>query len=71
MCPPLSGDSAMLADIQTSLVSAQPAQLGPLTGHPEIKTDRAALRQKLGHITATQAAGPMAPPALNRRKSIQ
>lgn len=61
--PLLFGDTAMLADIQMSYVISLLARLGLLTGQPEIENYWAALQQQPGYITATQAAGPMAPPA--------
>lgn len=61
--PMLFGKSAMLADIQMSYIIALLARLGLLADHPKITAYWDALQEQPGYIAATQAAGPMAPPA--------
>ncbi len=60
--PLLFGDKAMLADIQLSYIVALLARLDLLAEHPKVAAYWAALREQPGYITATEAAGPMAPP---------
>ncbi|RPE66990.1 glutathione S-transferase [Pacificibacter maritimus] len=61
--PLLFGQDAMLADIQLSYIVALLARLNLLGDHPAISNYWDALQQQSGYIAATQAAGPMAPPA--------
>ncbi|MEB8388052.1 glutathione S-transferase [Rhodobacteraceae bacterium KMM 6894] len=61
--PLLFGDQAMLADIQMSYIVALLARLDLLDQHPAIAAYWETLQKQPGYITATQAAGPMAPPA--------
>ncbi|UYV37232.1 glutathione S-transferase [Rhodobacteraceae bacterium D3-12] len=61
--PLLFGDKAMLADIQLSYIIALLARLGLLADHPKIAAYWDALQAQPGYAAATEAAGPMAPPA--------
>lgn len=61
--PLLFGDTAMLADIQFSYIIALLARLGLLADHPRIAAYWDALQAQPGYVAATEAAGPMAPPA--------
>ncbi|WGW04687.1 glutathione S-transferase family protein [Tropicibacter oceani] len=61
--PLLFGERAMLADIQLSYIVALLARFDLLTDHPAIASYWNALQKQPGYIAATQAAGPMAPPA--------
>ncbi|WP_349295682.1 glutathione S-transferase (plasmid) [Thioclava sp. 'Guangxiensis'] len=65
--PLLFGKMAMLADIQISYIVALLARLGLLADHPKIAAYWDALQEQPGYIAATQAAGPMAPPAQIQR----
>lgn len=59
----LFGDRATLADIQLSYIVALLSRLGLLSDHPAIEAYWEALQQQPGYIAATEATGPMAPPA--------
>ncbi|GAA4228084.1 glutathione S-transferase [Sagittula marina] len=61
--PLLFGERATLADIQLSYIIALLARLDLLSDHPKVAAYWSALQQQPGYIAATQAAGPMAPPA--------
>lgn len=61
--PLLFGKTAMLADIQLSYIVALLARFDLLKGHPKIAAYWQALQQQPGYVAATQAAGPMVPPA--------
>ncbi|KUF12314.1 glutathione S-transferase family protein [Pseudoponticoccus marisrubri] len=61
--PLLFGKRAMLADIQLSYIVALLARMDLLGDHPTVAAYWEALQEQPGYISATQAAGPMAPPA--------
>lgn len=61
--PLLFGDRALLADIQISYIIALLARFELLGNHPKIAAYWDSLQKQPGYIVATQAAGPMAPPA--------
>lgn len=61
--PLLFGNTTMLADIQMSYITALLARLDLLADHPKVAAYWGALQEQPGYIAATQAAGPMAPPA--------
>lgn len=61
--PLLFGSDVMLADIQISYILAMLAHFGLLSDHPKVAAYWRALQDQPGYLTATRAAGPMAPPA--------